>query len=270
MIKAAIYGFAVGDALGVPYEFMKRGTFRCTGMKGGGIHRQTAGTWSDDTSMTLATLDSLKKCGGVDYEDMMENFLAFMLKGSYTAHGEVFDIGNTTQDALWRAIHCQVAIKCGGTGYYDNGNGSLMRILPLAFTEATDEEIENISAMTHGHKVSKRYCVEYVHIARKLIKGASIKEALKGYESVTEREKIDISSNGFVAHTFEAAIWCLANTDSYKDCVLTAVNLGEDTDTVAAIAGGLAGIAYGYEAIPKEWIETLSNKGLIDEIISDF
>ncbi|WP_255375230.1 ADP-ribosylglycohydrolase family protein [Olsenella sp. An290] len=132
-LRDAIYGLAVGDALGVPYEFRTRGSFSCTGMVGHGTHDQPAGTWSDDTSMTLATCDSIRACGRVDTADMLSRFRAWINDGAYAIDGVVFDYGGTTARAL--------AAGTGCTGERDNGNGSLMRIAPLAFTGATDDEV---------------------------------------------------------------------------------------------------------------------------------
>lgn len=255
MLKSAIYGFAIGDALGVPFEFKKRGTFTCKEMMGYGTWNQEPGTWSDDTSMTLATLDSIKEKGCVDIEDMRSRFCDWFYDAEYTANDEVFDIGNTTRIALEQGH--------GLDDYYSNGNGSLMRILPIAFTEATDDEIRAVSAITHGNKLSTEACVEYVHLAKRLINGEAIDYGDIKCEAV---EKIE--SSGFVLHTLMASIWCLLNTNSYEDAVLTAVNLGDDTDTTAAVVGGLAGILYGYDNIPKKWIDQLKNKELIDSILN--
>lgn len=255
MLKSAIYGFAVGDALGVPFEFKKRGTFTCDGMTGYGSWNQAPGTWSDDTSMTLATLDSIKERGCIDPEDMRKRFCDWLCQSAYTANGETFDVGTTTRIALEQGQ--------GLDDYHANGNGSLMRILPLAFTEATDDEIRAVSAITHAHKLSTEACVEYVHLARQLIRG----ETLRMDEIKTKRVE-DIQSTGFVLHTLEASIWCLLTTASYREAVCTAVNLGDDTDTTAAVVGGLAGIMYGFDSIPKEWIDRLKNKALIDSILN--
>lgn len=262
-LKDAIYGLAVGDALGVPFEFRTRGLYEATGMQNGGLHNQPIGTWSDDTSMTLATCHSIKEKNAIDIEDIRNKFLDWYQKGMYSPDQKVFDIGLTIQEALKTGI-----VR---TDEYANGNGSLMRILPLAFTKATDEEIRQVSAITHGHDISKNACVEYIHIARKLIEGQTLEEALKDATIVSvelkNKKEEEIFSSGYVIHTFEAAIWCLLNTNNYKDAILKAVNLGEDTDTVAAVAGGLAGIIYGIDEIPKEWVQKLREKEIIDKCI---
>lgn len=269
-MRDAVYGLAVGDALGVPYEFQARGTFRATGPIGGGFHGQPAGTFSDDTSMTLATCESLRaKQGAIDTDDMRARFIAWLERGAYAIDGTAFDVGITTRRAL-EAGH-------GLNGEHDCGNGSLMRILPLAFTEANDSEIAQVSAITHAHPVACRACVTYVHVARDLAAGATAPEAIAGITDtaapfdrlpgIASLEREQVRSNGYVVDTLEAALWCLATTESYRACVLAAVDLGDDTDTVAAIAGGLAGIVYGKEAIPHAWIDTLRGRDLIEQAL---
>ena len=216
-LRDCVYGQAVGDALGVPYEFRARGTFECTGMAGHGSHNQPAGTWSDDTSMALATCDSIR------------------------------------------------ATDRGRAGERDNGNGSLMRILPLAFNDATDDEVRAVSAITHAHAISCEACVRMMHVARRLIAGKGPRDVAGSLVGVPASQ---IRSGGFVLDTERGALWCLANTSSYAECVLAAVNLGDDTDTTAAVAGGLAGIAYGTGGIPGKWLDALLGKTAIDACLS--
>ena len=267
-LQDAILGLAIGDALGVPYEFEKRGTFLCTEMVGYGTHNQPEGTWSDDTSMVLATLDSLKSNDGkIVPKDMFERFNYWLLYGDYTAHGEVFDAGIATCKALQTGK--------SQTGEYDNGNGSLMRILPLAFIPCTDDEIRAVSAITHGHRISMDACVIYVHIAKRLLAGESICEIIptlqydKPFDRLHRIDQIstsEIKSSGYVVDTLEAALWAVShksnNADkekSFRNDLLDAVNLGQDTDTVGAVAGGLAGIIYGLDEV-SDWVETLQNR----------
>lgn len=258
-LRDAIYGLAVGDALGVPYEFRPRGSFACTGMVGHGTHDQPAGTWSDDTSMTLATCDSIRACGHVDTGDMLSRFRAWIDGGAYAIDGVVFDYGNTTARALGAGVGC--------AGERDNGNGSLMRIAPLAFTDATDDEVRTVSAITHAHPVSTEACVDMVRVMRALAAGASPVEAIPDHEILLAASEKDIRSGGFVRDTYCAALWCLAVSGSYEECVLRAVNLGDDTDTTAAVAGALAGIVYGADAIPAAWMEVLRGKDIIERCL---
>lgn len=269
-LKAAVYGLAVADALGVPVEFKERGTFHVTDMQGYGTHHQPVGTWSDDTSMTIATCDSIVKECCIDPDDMRAKFNAWIEWGAYTAGGNVFDYGGTTAQALRTGKGVDHA--------HSNGNGSLMRILPLAFVpDITDEQIREVSAITHAHEISKEACVIYVNIAKKLLAGEKLLDILHGLDvdapfdwlpSIAERTEDEIKSSGYVVDTLEAALWAIATTDSYAAAVLKAVNLGSDTDTVGAVTGGLAGIIYGYDAIPDKWIKALRGKDVIDSCLS--
>lgn len=256
-LRDCVYGLAVGDALGVPYEFRGRDTFECSGMVGHGTHDQPAGTWSDDTSMTLATCDSIREKGRIDVDDIRERFVAWYTHDAYTCD-HLFDIGGATSRALSTGRGC--------AGERDNGNGSLMRIVPLAFV-ANDNEVRAVSAITHAHPTSTEACVRMVHVARGLISGENAWQEAVSEGIDPEKPRDAIASGGYVLHTFEAALWCLANTHSYWDCVLTAVNLGSDTDTTGAVAGALAGIVYGIDGIPQEWLDELRGKDVIESCL---
>lgn len=253
-LRDCIYGLAVGDALGVPYEFRPRGSFECTDMIGYGTHGQPTGTWSDDTSMTLATCDSIRELGRIDTADMRDKFVSWINHGEYTIDG-VFDYGGTTARALRSGK--------GGSGEHDNGNGSLMRIAPLAFIDATDDETCEVSAITHAHRTSTDACAIFVELMRDVMNG----ELPSWVLHLKDAPEHEIRSGGFVRDTLKAVAWSFVNTNSYEDCVLTAVNLGDDTDTTAAVAGALAGTAYGMNAIPQEWIDTLRGKELIESCL---
>lgn len=309
-VLGGILGFVTADALGVPVEFGPRSILKAdpvTGMRAFGIFDQPAGTWSDDSSMTLCALESLTSCG-LNYEDMMEQFLAWANDGHMTPYGEVFDMGRTTREALMRYAKGTPLMECGATGERENGNGSLMRILPLALylhrTTGTHfstesgayEAIHNVSSLTHAHPISLISCGIYCAVACHLLNGVELREAIssgisdaKTYyrdqpafapwlerfvrveaEILAELPEDSIQSSGYVLHTLEAALWCLLTTKAYNECVLQAVNLGEDTDTVAAVAGGLAGIYYGKEAIPNEWLDVIAKRGMIESLCRDF
>lgn len=262
-LKGAIYGLAIGDAIGVPYEFQSRGTFNCTDMIGYGTHKQSKGAWSDDTSMTLALMDSINRCNGrIDVKDIRKAFKDWMNNADYTPFGAVFDIGGTTELAL--------TIGFGINNPEANGNGSLMRTIPLAFIDdITDKEIADVSAITHAHSISKNACIQYVRIAQNLLNGIEVNEAIDkgmGFKlRIKDYTEDNIFSDGYVISTLWAALWAVATTNSYEECILKAINLGNDTDTVGAVAGGLAGIIYGYEAIPQKWIDGLQAKDIIDK-----
>lgn len=280
-----IMGLVVGDALGVPVEFRMRDTFTVSDMTGFGTHNQPAGTWSDDSSMTLATVESIARTGKIDPADMMNNFSRWLYEAEFTAHGSVFDVGGATRRAVDRYRTGTSPEKCGGTSVRDNGNGSLMRILPLAFTRCSKQQIVAVSALTHAHPISTEACVLYISVAKALLDHVPVDAAvhlaaeqsgLAEFSRLRELKNLtrdEIKSSGYVVATLEAALWCLHHTKSYRECVLLAVNLGEDTDTVAAVAGGLAGILYGCggeRGIPDEWISQIARKDWIKELCEEF
>lgn len=274
-LRTIIYGAAVGDALGVPFEFLQRDSFTCDSMTTGGVHNVARGIFSDDTSMLLATCDSIKQTSTINPDDMRNRFCDWLFKGTYTADGAAFDVGNTTASALHRGYGCDHE--------YTNGNGSLMRIAPLAITNATDEEIRQVSAITHAHWISMEACVIFVHILRSVLSRNSLKDAITKelpapttaeiYErfaflyNVDTLSREEIGSSGYVLETLAAALWCALHTTNYKDCVISAVNLGDDSDTTACVAGALAGALYGFESIPTEWIEVLRGKEIIENCL---
>lgn len=312
-IKAVMLGHAVGDALGVPVEFYSRDELKenpVTNMQGFGTYPMPKGAWSDDTSMGLATLDSLSN-GAINYDEIMFNFGKWYYKDEYTPTGEMFDVGNTCSFAIDNYFtHKKPWDKCGLDGERSNGNGSIMRIHPFVlFAVAKGYNnaqlsgiVKNGSSLTHAHKRAISGCIIYAHILKALLETPNKLSVYKGVDIAREQinfnmnrmfggtmmdamylmemthyynvfshrihtmKKDKIKSTGYVVDTLEAAIWCLMNTNSYKDCVLTAVNLGGDTDTIAAIAGGLAGALYGYESIPREWLDTLIKREYIEEM----
>ena len=298
IVRDALLGVAVADALGVPVEFMSREELAknpVMGMRAYGTYNQPAGTWSDDSSLTFCLADSLSN--GYNLKDIAKKFINWRDKAIWTAHNEVFDIGNTTnssiellKDILTNKNEEQLKILKLYADEYSNGNGSLMRILPLIFYikgKPINEQFDIIwetSALTHGHVRSAIGCLIYLRIAEHLINKIpkerayfkmqkEILEFLNNNSEVSEDEiKIfnriiyknisdfsvhQIQSSGYVVHSLEASLWCLLRNKTYSETVLEAVNLGYDTDTTGAIVGGLSGILYGEENIPKSWRETL-------------
>ena len=278
-VKDGICGLIVGDALGVPFEFESREyleRYPVTDMKGFGTYNQPPGTWSDDSAMTLATINSICNKKSVDYGNIMNEFCNWYTTGKYMQRNEVFDIGIRTRLSIEEYMAGRDALNCGGDGERDNGNGSLMRILPLAFIpNITYETIENISGLTHAHKRSKIACVLYIEIAKSMLENKlTIDEHIKNscdkiqnhykdsselahFKRIFDDDLDEVKSGGYVISTFECVINALKTTGNYKDAVLKSVNFGRDTDTVAAICGGLAGIYYGFDAIPIDWIRQI-------------
>lgn len=271
-LQSAVYGIAIGDALGLPVQFMPRDSYpKVTEMIKNEKLPWPAGTWSDDTSLTLATVDSLLTCEGVDIPDMRARFMDWMDNGAYTQDGEAFDQGFTTVHALTHG--------CGCTNEQSNGNGSLMRILPLAFVKnLSDEQIAQVSGITHAHPLSVEACQVYIHAAQLILDGFSLSEAIEtaclasetfaGLVDIGQCSRSEIRSTGYVKDSLEAAVWCLLTTNNFRDALVKAVNLGEDTDTIGAITGGLAGIAYGMESIPGPWMNALRKKDIIEHCLT--
>lgn len=287
-----IMGLIVGDALGVPAEFKPRDTFRITDMTGFGTYNQPPGTWSDDSSMTLATIAGIVIRNGVFPNEIMRNFKLWLTSAIYTPWGEVFDVGGATRRAIDRYIYGEAPQNCGGKTRMDNGNGALMRILPIALFTSKPDTILSVAHLTHAHWISDYACLIYSEIVRNLMNGANKEKSVaNGIERYIEQisaigglaeysrlarirdcSRDEIRSSGYVIDTLEAALWCFLTTDSYRECVLAAVNLGEDTDTVAAVAGGLAGIYYGggENGIPAEWISQIARKRWIEKLCIRF
>lgn len=300
-ILGGIFGVAIGDALGVPVEFQARASLVAnpvTGYRAFGTYNQPAGTWSDDTSLTLCLLDAL--CDGIDFNRIAAKFIAWYDHALWTAGGKVFDIGITTRHAI-NALKLGSPPELAGPAEEEsNGNGSLMRILPLAFYTANRPEEERrrhafaISAITHGHPRAKIACWLYCEIARNLLQGMERFPAIDAAYStvdawqkahggnsqwhhfhrctskIVQTEREAIRSSGYVIDSLEAALWCLLKGNSFEDTVLMAVNLGKDTDTVGAIAGGLAGVLYGYGNIPPKLVDGLMKQAEIKNLCSLF
>lgn len=299
-VESGLFGLAVGDALGVPVEFKSRNYLKenpVIEMFGFGTHHQPAGTWSDDSSLAFCLAESL--CSGYDLNDIAGNFVKWYSGNLWTPHGEVFDIGIATQHAILNIAKGHQPDLCGGFEEKDNGNGSLMRILPLVFYLQNEKDIEviyqkvkQVSSITHAHFRSVFSCFIYVIYCLEIVKRKDKFEAYKEMQNIisgflkdkkfnpfeiqlfdrilkndiTKYPEENIHSSGYVLDSLQASLWCFLNSDTYEETVLKAVNLGEDTDTTGAIAGGLAGIYYGIENIPEKWIDKLVKSNEIKDL----
>ncbi len=306
-VIGGIQGSVIGDALGVPAEFMSRDELRnnpIKGMKSGGAHDQPIGTWSDDTSMTLCTIDSLIE-NGVDYDDQMTRFADWLWSAINTANNEVFDVGGTTKQSIFRFVKGTPALECGELAEYTCGNGSLMRLFPTAMyiigqyeNDSIDDRsaqiIHNTSKCTHQHPICQMACGIFFSVIASLSNSVDLHNAIKNgissglkyYKDKTEFSDVydtftflmniekwsedEVNSSGYVVDTLQAALWCLYNSLSYKECVLKAVNLGDDTDTTAAVAGAIAGMWFGEEQIPVCWQGVTAKYGEIRELSKRF
>ena len=292
-IKSVLFGVAVGDALGVPVEFNTREEIKenpVTDMIGFGTYNLPAGTFSDDSSLTFCLAEALTN--EFDLNTIGRNFVKWYHNDYWTATGTVFDIGIGTQEAIDRISKGVQPDLAGGIDVSSNGNGSLMRISPLVFylmDKQIDERFEitkQVSSITHGHIRSVIACFYYLEFARQLIEKKNKFEIYRNLQTlitthlsslsidpievslfdrllkqnINELTEENIVSGGYVIHTLEASIWCLLTTETYKDAVLKAVNLGNDADTTGAVTGGLAGLLYGFDNIPSNWVNGLARK----------
>ena len=303
-LRGGILGVAIGDALGVPVEFTDRSYLKrnpVTKMIGYGSWNQPPGTWSDDSSLMLCLLEGLTY--DYDIERIGKLFASWYKEGHWGAHHKVFDIGGGTRSALNRIIKGESATVSGNFSEESNGNGSLMRTLPLVYfledevdLDAFYRVVKEVSSVTHAHFRSCFACFIYCVFAKYLLQGyekfdaykkmqITINEFVKIYEfnknevylfkrvlqeDISNCKEETIGSSGYVLDSLEASLWCLLTTNSYKEAVLKAVNLGRDTDTTGAITGGIAGILYGIKAIPEEWRLSIARINEIEMLIDIF
>ena len=304
-----IMGVVVGDALGCPVQFESRDEVArhpVTGMRGYGTFNLPEGSWTDDSSLTIALLESIRRVGEIDLDDIMGNFMKWLYDGEFTPYGESYDIGRGTMQAINRYRKNRKAKKCGGDEEWNNGNGSLMRIMPACIyctvmessgmysdRDAIDA-IHSVGGLTHAHIRSNIACGLYFFMAKYILfregslqeriqegltQGFAFyksyladKENLHYYDRLKDLEAFKslpadkIKSTGYVVDALEAAVWSLITTDSFDQALLKAVNLGDDTDTVGAIAGGLAGLYYGYDSIPEDWLSAIKRREWIEEM----
>lgn len=297
-LRGGLYGLLVGDALGVPYEFHDPANLpeRVTMVPPEGFRRAhpgtPPGTWSDDGAHALCLLASLLSTGEVDLLDLGRLMLAWDRDGYMAVDGRVFDIGNATTLALARRARGVLPEACGGTHDHSNGNGSLMRVLPLAlWHEGSDAELVHLarrqSLLTHAHPRSQACCALYCLWARRLLEGEPDSElawaaavaglraaAPEGDDVRTELDEVILDprwvprGTGYVLDCLLSAREAMQAGD-YEAVVRAAVAFGHDTDTTACVAGGLAGIRDGLGAIPEGWLGALRGRDLCDPLVDE-
>ncbi len=306
--KDGVMGVVTGDALGCPVQFESReevAAHPIEGMRGYGTFHLPAGSWTDDSSLTLALLDSIRVRGGIDPDHIMGNFEDWLDNGAFTPYGYAYDIGRGTMQAILQYKRERNPLKCGGTGEGNNGNGSLMRIMPACLYScvkklsdaAAVDVIHRVGSLTHAHLRANIACGLYYFMVKAVLEGrgtlqarlqAGLDQGFAFYERTLEdRENLacygrlrdlaafsalppeKIDSSGYVVHTLEAAVWSLVKASSFEQALLRAVNLGKDTDTVGAVAGGLAGLYYGYKAIPAPWLQAIQKRDRIEKMCED-
>lgn len=290
--KEGIMGVVIGDALGCPVQFETRqevAKHPVTGMQGHGTFDLPAGSWTDDSSLTLALLDSICRTGELDLGDIMDNFVKWLEDGEFTPYGYAYDIGECTIKAIHAYMKDRNPQLCGGRGERDNGNGSLMRIMPACLyccrkgmkDEDAIRAIHAVGSLTHAHIRANIACGLYFFMVREVLDGEgklndrlqkgldkgfayyekaetdlgelAYYDRLRDFGAFGRTPAEEILSGGYVVETLEAVVWALITTETFEQALLKVVNLGKDSDTTGAITGGIAALYYGYDSIPKSW-----------------
>ncbi|MDA0182858.1 ADP-ribosylglycohydrolase family protein [Solirubrobacter phytolaccae] len=271
--RGCLLGLAVGDAVGTTVEFSPPGSFPpVTDMVGGGPFALPAGAWTDDTSMALCLAESLVERGGFDPVDQLQRYVRWWREGHWSSTGECFDIGNATAAALARFEATGERFP-GDAAPDAAGNGPLMKLAPVAIAYANDVDAAvrfaaESARTTHGAPEAIDATCWFAILLVEALNCASKDEVLRPREdlgdprlaailagSFREQTPPEIRGGGYILDALEAALWAVASTDTFEAAILAAVNLGDDADTTAAIAGQLAGALYGLEGIPAHWRE---------------
>ena len=288
--QGCLAGLAVGDALGTTLEFTSPGSFETlTDMIGGGPFRLKPGQWTDDTSMALCLAESLLECEDFDLKDQAERYVRWWRDGHHSATGTCFDIGNTVRAAL-SSFRLDGVAAAGSSDRYSAGNGSIMRLAPVALHYQNPLEViyyaAESSRSTHQAPACLDACRYLGGILWALIHGISKEEVLAPFYhpagdtwegmdpaiaaiaagSFKEKNPPEIRGTGYVVQSLEAALWAFHRSSTFEEGALMAVNLGEDADTTGAIFGQLGGAFYGLDGIPERWLEKLHGR----EMILDF
>ncbi len=288
--RGTLIGLAVGDALGTTLEFRKPGTFQpIHDLVGGGPFDLPAGKWTDDTSMALCLATSLID-NGFDVNDQISKYLQWYQNGYLSSTGTCFDIGITTQRALLTYQETGQAIA-GSTDRKTAGNGSIMRLCPIAMFYRSDYEKLIIKAgisskTTHAAPQAIDGCKYFGLLLGMALNGASKKELLKDLSSSSywqkdpldpelipiikgsfkEKDPPEIKGSGYIIESLEAALWAFHRSSSFEEGALKAVNLGDDADTTGAVYGQIAGAFYGMSAIPSAWLNKLHLKKEMEQM----
>lgn len=290
-VAGSLLGLAIGDALGAPLEFKLRGRFTpITEMVEGGKFQMRLGEWTDDTAMALCLADSLIECNGFDAKDQMDRYWRWGDEGYNSTRTRAFGVGKTVARALMK-YHKTGEPYSGSESPEAAGNGSLMRIAPIAIYFSNDRNnalryAELSSKTTHAAEECIQACMFFVDSLINVFEGRKDKreiltpsfktdhlsERLKGVienRSYADKSSDEILGSGYVVESLEAALWAFWNHDSFEDAVLAAANLGDDSDTTAAITGQIAGAYYGLSAIPRHWLEKLYHSKHIQQVASN-
>lgn len=273
-IKGGLYGVAAGDALGGTTEFMSVKEIEAaygylTEIVGGGVWRLEPGEVTDDTMMTLCVADGILNNADDPLSSIGDEFLKWCATSPK-------DIGNIIRQVFrsyngdWFEAACAAHEMLGQSA----GNGSLMRCLPVALAYPEPAKVERItrlqSRMTHYDSRCDEACLIYNRIASLLLRGEELRQAIKLETAGTAYEwqgggTPNCEPGGFVVHTFKWVLYLLMESNSFSEVVQRAANLGNDSDTIGAIAGGLAGIYYGYDGIPSRYSKAIIIRERLNE-----
>ncbi len=301
-VKEGIIGSAIGDALGTTTKgqareyLLEHPVLKMTPCIKKGIPK---GAWGDSTSLMVATTYAITK-RGLDYDYIAENCVSWFTSNRFCSVGESFGIGQTTLKSLIRFTQRQKsATECGEGLIKDNGNSALKMVLPLAYYFIANKEtkenvytaIKNVCSITHRHEISICACYIYVHYAMFLLNGNNKFAAIKKLKTLdysmfsnntleyfsrilvgnlSELDIDEINSTSFVVDTLESILWCFIKSDNYKDCIIATTNIGDDTSSIGALTGALAGIYYGTNKIPKDWYDNVRRKDYLTTISEEF
>lgn len=301
-VKEGVIGSAIGDAISTSTKGLKREYLL--------MHPVTKmlpyikkgipkGAWSDSTSLLIATMSAISK-KDIDYEYIAENCVSWFTGNKYCSCSESFGIGDTTLKALIKYTKREnKAYECGLESENCNGNSALKMMLPLAFyfqakkvsKEEMFEIIIKVSSITHRHDISICACYIYVNYVLLILNGNNKFAALKQIKSldysmftnnilnnfnrllignIDELEIDEIKSTSYVVDTLESVLWCFIKSDNYKNCILATTNIGDDTSSIGALCGAIAGIYYGTNKIPNIWLDDLRKKELLINISENY
>jgi ADP-ribosylglycohydrolase len=295
-VAGGLWGLLVGDALGVPYEFHPpaalppQPAIEMTPPAGfpRAHGRVPPGTWSDDGALALALLASLLDCGRLDLADFAQRLIKWYEQGYLAVDNDVFDVGIQTSQAIRSLLNGVPPHSAGATNERANGNGSLMRVLPLALWHTGDDselvrDAHTQSLVTHGHLRSQVACAIYCLWARRTLQsapdpwGAAVATLRTIYRTdpqasaefeqhIRPDEQPAGQGTGYVVDCLHSARLAVASGTTYEEVVKIAIALGHDTDTTACVAGGIAGLRDGVGAIPARWLNQMRGKELVEPL----
>ncbi len=300
-LKASLYGYVVGDAVGFPLKDKKRKDLLKKPVNEmlslDGYH--DIGYWSINSSFVIATLDSIvENEKRINYSDIMRKYIECTHTNKYLSGNKVSkEVDEVITNALNEFKEDKSPTECGSKKYEDNNNKSLSRMLPIVlycyYRNVEDDDIYNLvkkySSLTHSHQLSIMACFIYTKFMLAIIKG---KDKITAYniikcidyekyfrkETISEFTRIinnslyelkidEIQSTSNVVDTLETVFWVILNTNNYQQAIVGAINLGGDSNTIGGLVGSIAGILYGVDSIPNKWIDSLKKKDLINNIV---